>query len=46
MANVFVSNEGMNSVYEALFGGVPMILVPRVSSQHIVARQVFVNGGG
>ncbi len=35
-----------NSVNEALLGGVPMILVPRVSDQHIVARQVFENGGG
>jgi len=46
VANVFVTNGGMNSVNEALLGGVPMILVPRVSDQHIVARQVFENGGG
>ena len=39
-ASVFVSHGGMNSVSESLLHGVPLVCVPQMGEQEIVARQV------
>lgn len=43
---VFVTHGGMNSVSESLSSGVPMLVVPQMSEQHIVGRQVASVGAG
>jgi MGT family glycosyltransferase len=45
-ASVFVSHGGMNSVSESLYHGVPMIAVPQMGEQELVARQVEGLGAG
>jgi MGT family glycosyltransferase len=45
-ASVFVSHGGMNSVGESLSLGVPLVVVPRMGEQEIVARQVERLGAG
>ncbi|WP_165795217.1 macrolide family glycosyltransferase [Deinococcus koreensis] len=45
-AGVFVTHGGMNSVHEALAYGVPMLLVPQGSDQHLVAARVRDRGAG
>lgn len=45
-ASVFVSHGGMNSVSESLFHGVPLVLVPQMGEQEIVARRVEELGAG
>ncbi len=45
-ASVFVSHAGMNSVNEALWFGVPLVLVPQTNEQDIVARRVEEIGAG
>jgi MGT family glycosyltransferase len=45
-ASVFVSHGGMNSVSESLYYGVPLVIVPQMGEQEIVARQVEALGAG
>jgi MGT family glycosyltransferase len=45
-ARLFVSHGGANSVHEALYYGVPLVLVPQMFEQEMNARQVVVNGAG
>ena len=45
-AGVFVTHGGMNSVHESLAYGVPMLLVPQGSDQHLVAARVRDRGAG
>lgn len=45
-AQVFVTHGGMNSVHEALYFGVPMVLVPQAADQHMVAERVASLGAG
>jgi MGT family glycosyltransferase len=45
-ASVFVSHGGMNSVSESLYYGVPLVVVPQMGEQEIVARQVERLGAG
>jgi MGT family glycosyltransferase len=45
-ASVFVSHGGMNSVSESLYNGVPLIVVPQMSEQELVGRQVEKLGAG
>ncbi len=45
-ASIFVSHGGMNSVSESLHFGVPLVCVPQMGEQEIVARQVEALGAG
>ncbi len=45
-ALVFVSHGGMNSVSESLYNGVPMVVVPQMGEQEVLARQVQRLGAG
>lgn len=45
-ASVFVSHGGMNSVSESLHHGVPLVVVPQMGEQELVARQVEACGAG
>jgi len=45
-ASVFVSHGGMNSVSESLYHGVPLVVVPQMGEQELVARQVEACGAG
>jgi MGT family glycosyltransferase len=42
----FVSHGGMNSVSESLIFGVPLVVLPQMSEQHIVGRRVEELGAG
>ncbi len=44
--SVFVSHGGMNSVSESLYLGVPLVLVPQMGEQEIVAKRVEERGAG
>ena len=46
LADVFVTHGGMNSVSEALYYGVPMLVIPFVSDQPVNARYVEKLGVG
>lgn len=39
-ADVFVTHAGFNSVNEALYFGVPMLALPQVNDQHMVAKRL------
>ena len=39
-ADVFITHAGFNSVNEALYFGVPMLALPQVNDQHMVARRL------
>lgn len=45
-AALFVTHGGMNSVNEALYAGVPMLVVPQGADQPMVARRVEELGAG
>jgi MGT family glycosyltransferase len=45
-ATLFVSHSGMNSVHEALYYGVPLLLIPQTFEQKIVTNQIVKNGAG
>ena len=45
-AAAFVTHGGMNSVSESLFYGVPVVVIPQMSEQEIVARRVEQLGAG
>ena len=45
-ASVFVTHGGMNSVMEALWFGVPMVVVPQMAEQAMTARRVAELGLG
>ncbi|MDK2980471.1 MAG: hypothetical protein PWQ55_818 [Chloroflexota bacterium] len=45
-AGLFISHGGMNSVNEALYFGVPLILVPQQAEQAMVAQRVQALGAG
>jgi len=45
-ASLFVTHAGFNSVNESLYYGVPMLTIPLVNDQHMVARQVTALGLG
>lgn len=42
----FVSHGGMNSVNESLSRGVPLVVIPQMSEQELVGRQVQALGAG
>lgn len=39
-ADVFITHAGFNSVNEAIYFGVPMLALPQVNDQHMVAKQL------
>lgn len=39
-ADVFITHSGFNSVNEALYFGVPMLALPQVNDQHMVAKRL------
>lgn len=45
-AALFVTHGGMNSVNEALYAGVPMLVVPQGAEQPLVAARVVALGAG
>lgn len=45
-ADVFVTHAGFGSVNEALLFGVPMLALPIVNDQHMVAKRIFALGLG
>lgn len=46
VADIFVTHCGMNSVSEALYHGIPLVLFPQTPEQHGVANRVCELGAG
>ena len=45
-ADVFVTHGGMNSTMEALYYGVPLVVVPQMADQYMIADRVETLGVG
>jgi MGT family glycosyltransferase len=45
-ASLFITHGGMNSVSEALYYGVPLLVIPHAADQHYVAKRVVQLGAG
>lgn len=45
-ADVFIAHAGFNSVHEAMYFGVPMLALPQVNDQHMVAKRAVALGLG
>ena len=45
-ADVFISHGGLNSVSEALYFGVPVIVIPMANDQPVVAKRLAELGAG
>ncbi|HEX7360854.1 MAG TPA: macrolide family glycosyltransferase [Bryobacteraceae bacterium] len=45
-ASLFLTHGGLNSVHEAMYCGVPMVVLPSQADHHVVANQVHKVGAG
>ncbi|SEU02263.1 macrolide family glycosyltransferase [Paenibacillus sp. NFR01] len=45
-AKLFITHGGMNSVHEALYNGVPLVVLPQSADQPLIARRVAESGAG
>ncbi|MBN1286747.1 MAG: glycosyl transferase family 1 [Anaerolineae bacterium] len=45
-ADLFITHGGMNSVHEGMYYGVPLVVIPQMAEQGLVAEQVVRVGAG